>query len=78
MLNRGIRQHLIRFGTKLYEQVIGIPMDSNCVSLVADLSFFCYERDIVRSLSGDKQPDIIYGFNATSRYLDSILNINNM
>ena len=28
------------------------------------------------SLSDDKQADIIYAFNSTSRYLDGILNIN--
>ena len=30
------------------------------------------------SLSGDKQADIIDAFNTTSRYLDDILNINNV
>ena len=27
----------IRFGTKLYRQIIGIPMRTNCAPLVADL-----------------------------------------
>ena len=35
----------IRFGTKLYRQTIGIPMETNCAPLVADLFRFCYERD---------------------------------
>ena len=30
------------------------------------------------SVSGDKQGDIIDDFNTTSRYLDDILNINNV
>ena len=30
------------------------------------------------SLSGDKQADIVDDFNTTSRYLDDILNINNV
>ena len=30
------------------------------------------------SLSDDKQADVIDGFNTTSRYLDDILNINNV
>ena len=42
----------IRFGTKLYRQIIGIPMDTNCAPLVADLFLFCYERDFMKSLSG--------------------------
>ena len=55
----------IRFGTKLYRQV-------------ADLFLFCYERDFMMSLSDDKQADVIDAFNTTSRYLDDILNINNV
>ena len=53
-------------------------MGTNCVSLVADLFLFCYERDIMMSLSDDKQADIIDAFDTKSRYLDDILNINNV
>ena len=31
----------IRFGSKLYRQIVGIPMGTNCAPLVADLFFFC-------------------------------------
>ena len=68
----------IRFGTKLYRQVVGIPIGTNCAPLVADLFLFCYERDFMMSLSDDKHADIIGAFNTTSRYLDDILNINNV
>ena len=30
----------IRFGTKLYRQIVGIPMGTNCAPLVADLFLF--------------------------------------
>ena len=63
----------IRLGTKLYRQVVGIPMGTNCAPLVADLFLFCYERDFMMSLSDDKQADVIDVFNTTSRYLDDIL-----
>ena len=53
-------------------------MGTNCAPLVADILTFCYERDFMMSLSGDKQADIIDTFNTTSRYLDDILNINNV
>ena len=69
---------IIRFGTKLYRQVVGIPMGTYCAPLVANLFLFCYERDFMMSLSDDKQVDIIDDFNTTSRYLDNILNINNV
>ena len=68
----------MRFGTKLYRQVVGIPMGTNCAPLVTDLFLFCYERDFMMSLSDDKQADVIDAFNTTSRYLDDILNINNV
>ena len=62
----------IRFGTKVYRQVVGIPMGNNCAPLVADLFLFCNERDFMMSLSDDKQADVIDAFNTTSRYLDDV------
>ena len=41
----------IRFGSKLYRQIVGIPMGTNCAPLVAHLFLFCYERDFMLSLS---------------------------
>ena len=35
----------IRFGSKLYGQIVGIPMGTNCAPLVADLFLFCYEGE---------------------------------
>ena len=67
----------IRFGTKLYRQIVGIPIGTNCAPLVADLFLFCYERDFMTSLSGIKQAEIIEAFKSTSRYLDDLLNIDN-
>ena len=46
--------------------------------LQIDLFLFCYESDFMMSLSDDKQADIIDAFNTISRYLDDILNINNV
>ena len=67
----------IRFGTKLYRQIVGIPMGTNCVPLVAYLFLFCYERDFMTYLSGVKQAEIIEAFKSTSIYLDDLLNIDN-
>ena len=65
----------IRFGNKLYRQIVGIPMGTNCAPLVADMFLFCYERDFMKDLSSDNQADVIKAFNSTSRYLDDLLNI---
>ena len=67
----------IRFGSKLFGQIVGIPMGTNCAPLVADLFLFCYERDFMLSLSEDNQSDVIEAFNSTSRYLCDLLNIDN-
>ena len=56
----------IRFGTKLYRQIVGIPMGTNCAPLVADLFLFCYERDFMTSLSDVKQAEIFEAFKSTS------------
>ena len=57
----------IRFASKLYRQIKGIP----------DLVLFCYEGDFMLSLSDNNQTDIIGDFNSTSRFLDDLLNIDN-
>ena len=66
---------LFQFGIKLYRQVVGIPMVTNCAPLVANLFLFCYERDFMMYLSNDKQANVIDAFNTTSRYLDDILKL---
>ena len=68
----------IRFWTKLYRQTIGILMGTYCVPHVADLFLFCNERDFMKSPSQENQADFIEAFNTTSRYLDVLLNIDNI
>ena len=52
----------IRLGCKLYRQILGIPM-GYFTPLVADLFLFCYERDLMLSLSEDNnQSDVIEAF----------------
>ena len=69
----------VRFGSKLYKQIVGIPMGTNCALrlLVVDLLLFCYERNFMLSLSDNNQFDTIKAFNSTSRYLDDLRNIDN-
>ena len=51
----------IRFGTKLYRQIVGFPMGT-CAPLVADVFLFCYERDSCRLFLTVKQAEIIKAF----------------
>ena len=67
----------IRFETKLYRQIVGIPIGTNCAPLEADIFLYYYERVAMDSLNHDNQADVIEAFNSTSRYLDDLLNIDN-
>ena len=67
----------IRVGTNILRYIVGIPMDTNCGPLVADLFLFCYERNFMMSLSEEKQYEDIEAFSLTSRYWDDLLNIDN-
>ena len=49
----------IRFGSKLYIQIVGIPMGTNCAPLVADLFLFCFERSFMLSFSDINQANVI-------------------
>ena len=68
----------MRFGSKLYIQLVGIPMGTNFAPLVADLFLFCCERNCMKYFSDDNQSDIIEAFSSTSKYLDDFLNIDNL
>ena len=62
----------IRFGTKLYRQIVGIPMGTNCVPLVAESFLYCYERNFMDSLTMTIKLMLL-----RLRYLDALLNIDN-
>ena len=64
----------IRFGSKLYRQIVGIPIGTNCIPLIADLFSFNFEGDFMLSLSDKIHADVIEAFNLTSRYLDNMQN----
>ena len=61
-----------------YRQTTGIPKGTNCAPLVADWFLFGYDRDFMKFLSRENQAGIIEAFNLTSRYLDDLLNIDNI
>ena len=67
----------VQFDGMVYQQIVRIPMGTNCSPLIADLFLYCYERDFLSNLQKSKRFDLIDKFNHTSRYLDDILNIDN-
>ena len=67
----------VQFDGMVYQQIVGIPIGTNCAPLIADLRLYCYERDFMSELHKSKHYDLIDMFNDTSRYLDNIFTIDN-
>ena len=72
-----IEKIYVQFDSMVYQQIVGIPMGTNCAPLIADLFLCCYERDFMSDLHKSKRPDLKDMFNDTSRYLDDIFTIVN-
>jgi hypothetical protein len=61
----------------LLQQVVGIPMGTNCAPLLADLFVYSYESEFLQKLVQDKKIHEARAFNFTYRYIDDVLSINN-
>ena len=40
----------VQFKYMVSQQIVEIPMDTNCAPLIADLFIYCYERDFMSHL----------------------------
>ena len=73
----------VQFDGMVYQQIAGIPMGTNCATLIADFieaSFYilyCYKRDFMSNFQKSKRFDIIDKSNDTSQYLDDIFTMDN-
>ena len=65
------------FAGKVFQQIIGILMDTNCVPLLADIFLYSYEAEFIQSLLSAGKKRLASQFNFTYRYIDDVLSINN-
>ena len=65
------------FVGKVFQQIIGIPMGTNCAPLLADLFLYSYEAEFIQSLLSAGRKRLVSQFNVTYRYIDYVLSINN-
>jgi hypothetical protein len=77
MLEFLIDSIFVSFGGALFQQVVGIPIVTNCASLLADLFLYSYESEFLQNLVKDKKIHEARVFNFTYRYIDDVLSINN-
>ena len=61
------------FAGKVFQQIIGIPMGTNCAPLLADLFLYSF----IQSLLSACRKRLASQFNFTYRYIDDVLSINN-
>ena len=66
----------MEFGGRIFQQTIGIPMDTNFAPLLADLFLYSYEAEFVRSLQAGKK-HLAQQFNFTYRYTNDVLSLKN-
>ena len=66
---------LVKCGTRIFRQVIGIPMGTDCAPFLANLFLYKYEFQFMAKMTRKKISDI-YSFRRVQRYLDDLLLIN--
>ena len=65
------------FAGKVFQQIIGIPMGTNCTPLLVHIFLYSYEAEFIQSLLSVGKKRIASQLNITYRYIDDVLSINN-
>ena len=65
------------FAGNVSQQVIGIPISTNCAPLLADIFLYSYDAGFIQSLLSAGRKRLASKFNFTYRYIDDLLSINN-
>ena len=77
MLEFLIDNIFVEFGGQIFQQVVGIPMGTNCAPLLADLFLYSYEAEFIENLVKSGKKNLARSFNFTFRYIDDVLSFNN-
>ena len=62
---------------RLFRQVIGIPMGTNCAPLLADLFLYSYENEFLDNMIRSGHRRLARSFNLCYRYIDDLIVFNN-
>ena len=73
MLEFLIDNIFVECGGVIFQQVIGIPMGTNCAPLLADLFLYFY---IIQTLIKSGKRHVAKSFSFTYRYIDDVFSIN--
>ena len=64
-------------GDIVFQQVVGIPMGTDCAPYLANLFLFAYEFDFLKSALKEKDFTTLHKFKKCHRYIDDLLAVNN-
>jgi hypothetical protein len=67
MLEFLIDNIFVVFGSKIFQQTVGIPMDTNCAPLLADLFLYFYEAEFIQKPLHKKNKPLDVAFNSIFR-----------
>ena len=67
----------VRFGGQLFQQMVGIPMETNCAPLLADLFLYSSENEFLDKLIKEGERKLARKFNLSYRYVDDLISFNN-
>ena len=67
----------VTFGDELFQQVIGIPMGTDCAPFLANLFLYSYEHRWINKQRELNNWHILKHFRSCNRYIDDLLMINN-
>ena len=67
----------VDFAGHVFQQIVGIPMGTNCAPLLADIFLYSYEAELIQILLSTDRKQLASRFNFTYKYIDDVLSINN-
>ena len=67
----------VQFGGRLFHQVIGIPMASNCAPLLADPFLYSYENEFLDNIIKSGHRRLARSFNLCYKYIDDLIVFSN-
>ena len=77
MLEFFIENTFAMLSGRVFQQTVGIPMRTNCTSLLPALFFYSYDVDFIQGLLKKNEKKLARSFNFTFRYINDVLSLNN-
>jgi hypothetical protein len=76
MLEFLIDNIFVMFGGRNFQRTVGIPMDINCVPVLAELLLYSYGADFIQGFLKKNEKKLDWSINFTFGYIDDVLSLN--